>query len=151
LLESATPREELAWFLGDRAHYYRQARQWPQAIESLVQANILFPRNVSALNTLKVCLKEARKDLGRRKPSTFPEIWINRQRRFPTLPLQVEEEISDLEATQLLLDDPEHDRKWWQPMRQGIAPLRRPVEALVDFTPKQCQISLRFAGSSPAL
>lgn len=48
-----------------------------------------------------------------------------------------------------LLRDPEHDRKWWAPMRAGFVPHRVPRRIDVLMTPQGCDVNFTFGDPAP--
>jgi hypothetical protein len=61
------------------------------------------------------------REIGRRAPPGFPTLFLHSDsRRFPEgMPEQIERDVLHLEIAEILLDDPEHERAWWGPMRRG--------------------------------
>jgi hypothetical protein len=149
-LKAATPKEELAGFLVERGCCWRDHRRFRRGAESFAWAHVLAPYNGFHLYTLKANLNSWTREMKRRQPRWFPEIYIGApERRYPSvLPLEIERDILGLEATENLLHNPEHEHDWWGPMRKGRIPARRPVKALVDFKGTQCHVSFRFADTS---
>jgi hypothetical protein len=144
-IESMTPREECAYFLAERSLYWKDVGNHRRAAEAMAWASSLSPGNAFFLNTVKMVLNEWTRALQARRPKGFPEIRIRSPfRRFPLLPLELEHFIFSQEALENLLNDAEKDRRWWEPMRKGQALRDAPVQALVDFNPRGCNIRFRL-------
>jgi hypothetical protein len=144
-LESMAPRGELAFFLAERSHYWKGTGNYRRAAESMAWAASLWPANAFYLNTMKMTPNEWTRGLVARKPKDFPDIRIRSPfRRFPLLAIEFEHHIFSQEALENLLNDPEKDRIWWEPMRRGQHLCEAPVQALVDFNPKGCTIRFRL-------
>lgn len=144
-LRSKTPREELAGFLMERFHCWKEAGWDRGAAEAGAWACVLAPANVFFRHTLAAVLNRWSHQQKQRKPRGFPPLLIRAPRRFPdAFPLEVERDILGLEATENLLNDGEHDRRWWEPLRRGMTPAKAPREALVDFHAEGCTIRFRF-------
>jgi hypothetical protein len=100
-------RQSFAAFLGERALYWRNLKQYHHAIEAMAWAAALHPEHQVYLNTAKTIYNERLKQWLGSKPPGFPEILIAEieQRRFaPTVPLRFELDLCGLEATECLLN-----------------------------------------------
>lgn len=136
LLQSMTPREELADFLGCRGHRWVDLKDYPRAVESFTWASVAAPRNEALLGSTVLTMNRWRDALNARKPPCFPEIYVGLgERRFPaTLPRELEVGILKLEAMENMLTSPVYERKWWGPVQQGLRP-DIPIAAFVDSLP----------------
>lgn len=136
LLQSMTPREELADFLGTRGHCWLDSDSYQRAVESFVWAIAVAPRNQAYLGSVWRTLNDWRDALNARKPSSFPEIYMGLgERRYPELlPHEFEVGILRMEIMEYLLECPVYERKWWEPLRCGMRP-EIPSGAFVDFLP----------------
>jgi hypothetical protein len=134
-LKSMTPREELASFLVERYHCWKDAGNQRRGVEALAFALALSPSNVFFRHTLNHALDQWQSALDARKPHLFPVLEIDPgPPRFPaSLPVKVERDILALEATENLLNNPDHDRNWWAPIRCGNTGVRVPTVAKVRF------------------
>jgi hypothetical protein len=146
-LKRKTPREELAGFLGNRASQWRQAGQHRLAVDTLAHAAARAQPIPNWLNTLLRWMHEWQDELNKKKPGIgFPQLWLYaQQRRYPSLPVDVEEGILALELTEKLLNAPDLETRWWKLMRQGRSVLQPPQMFRGAFSPTQeCQISFRY-------
>jgi hypothetical protein len=136
LLKSMSPREELASFLAERAHRWEEFGNHRRAVEAFLWSMSLAPQNESYAGTAKRLMDEWVRKLEARKPPGFPDIYIQApQRRFgDAVPLAAERNVLGLEAMENLLDDPHHERNWWEPSRKGQR-ARMPTVALFEFAP----------------
>jgi hypothetical protein len=73
-----------------------------------------------------------------RQPPGFPrvEIVVDRTRvRWPGMPWASDTHLRRLEAIEDLLNDPDHERWWWAPLRAGRKPPRPvPTNVTADYT-----------------
>ena len=146
-LKSMTPRQEMAGFLVNRGKQWARYRQHRLAVEALAHATVLVPELPIYLNTLLQAMHAWKDDLDKARPCAgFPQLWLRAdQRRYPALPVDVEEGILALEATESLLRTPELETRWWGPMRKGRSVSNAPKVARAEFKPMLgCQISFQF-------
>jgi hypothetical protein len=147
-LKSKTPKQELASFLVERAHRWRESGNQRQCVDSFACASALVPENQFTVNTLKIMLNEWTDQLEPLKPPGFPAIDIVLgPRRYPeTLPFAFEHHIRGLATTENLLKDPRFIALWWEPLRQGRTPAQRvPAKIVAEFDQKGC-CNLRIPG-----
>jgi hypothetical protein len=146
LLRSLTPTEELAAFLADRSNCWRDLGGFRRAVDARARAYALVPSNAYHRNVLNKLMNDWIDDLDRVQPPGFPEMYIRTsKRRFPaTLPLEIERQILGREATENLLNDPEQNELWWEPMRRGLKPRPTVTRAEVRFEGDTCTIGLHF-------
>ncbi|MBI1831134.1 MAG: hypothetical protein HYR84_06760 [Planctomycetes bacterium] len=86
---------------------------------------------MSCFNTLNMTLNAWLRALEARKPARFPHIVIRAPlRRFQLIPLELERHVFGLEATENLLNTPEYDQLFWEPMRRGLPVPKVPLKAL---------------------
>lgn len=144
-LQTQTPREELAGFLAGRGWCAEDGRNWRQCVEAWSWAAELAPRNKLALNSLKRTMCEWDMDQRRRKPAGFPIVWLQRETRlFSALPVEVEQDIHGLIATENLLSNPKLESMYWGRMRCGDFG-RVPAKIVATFLPSEvCQVELHF-------
>ena len=92
-------------------------------METLAWASALAPHNLFYREILKRLLNEWHEALETVKPPGFPPLSIRYPpRRFPAgMPVDLERNIIGLTVTEFLLKDPINVRKWWEPMRRGVA------------------------------
>jgi hypothetical protein len=151
LLQSMTPRQELADFLGCRGHRWVDLTVYRRAVESFAWASVLAPQNEAYLSTAWILMNRWREAMNLRKPASFPEIYTGvGERRYPEcLPGNVELSILGLEAVETLLMDPRHEREWWGPLRRGLGP-EVPSAAFVDFvSDTSYHVRFKYARSRP--
>ena len=118
-LVSQTPREEVAGFLMQRGHGWRDAGHRRFTIEAFALAAGMCPDNEFYLGTVKTAYNKWLDEVVR--PPRFPEVRLNvHRRRFPDgLPLDLECEILGLEAIETALKDPALEYRWWASLRNG--------------------------------
>lgn len=145
-LNSMTPRQELAGFLGQRGLRWLEFGNRRRAAESFAWAYGLEPLDKRWYNTLARTAREWHEDLMARKPQPFPKIEFKTlYRKFPPiLPVGEALTILGLEATENMLNDPELDRQFWEPMRKGLTPDLLPVRCVARFRRDGCTLQLRF-------
>jgi predicted Fe-S protein YdhL (DUF1289 family) len=122
LLQSMSPRQELASFLAERAIHWLALGCPRQATEAFAWAFSLHSENRMIWNTMCRTIDEWNTELQTRRPANFPAIRFSSltPRRYPeSLPRVVEDDILFLEATENMLKDPELDARWWEPARRG--------------------------------
>jgi hypothetical protein len=137
-LRSETPRQELAGFLVQRAHRWRESGNPRQGVDSFACAAALVPENLFFVNMVKKTLNEWTDQLEPLKPPGFPAIDIVLgPRRYPeTLPVAFEHHIRGLAATENLLRHPRLNAIWWEPLRRGGTPTERvPAKVIAEFKP----------------
>jgi hypothetical protein len=95
LLRSMSPIEELADFLAARALRWRDAGRQRLGVEALAWASAIAPRDQALSDTLKRDLNAWCRQLDRRQPPGFPELYIGCPGRqyLDTLPLELERAI----------------------------------------------------------
>jgi len=108
-------------------------------------ASGLHPENRFYFDTATTFYGEWQRELDKRKPADFPDIFItNLERRFPpTVPLKFELDVSCLETMACLLNDKRHDQNIWEPMRRGQK-LVRPVRQVLAQVDRQGDKKINF-------
>ncbi len=141
-LRSQSRRAELAGFLMERAFCWQDVGRHRRVVEAMGWACALEPKNQFYLNRFKASLNDWTRTLDGRKPAHFPKLLIKAEtRRLPvTLPLEFEQDILGLQATENILNNREHNSDWWEPLRRGQRVRDVPSHALVDFTPSECHV-----------
>lgn len=151
LLQSMTPREELADFLGTRGHCWRGLGEYRHAVESFAWGRVVAPRNDGFLGSMLGEMNRWRDSLNVRKPPRFPEIHVGwGERRFSeAVPHSLEFGIVKLETMENILSSPVYEREWWGPLRRGLQP-EIPSAAYVDYFPDgRYAIRFKYARSAP--
>jgi hypothetical protein len=146
LLQSKTPKMELADFMSNRALRFDELNDWRQSVEAWAWTHAFQQRNKFTLNSLKRSMTTWDRDQRRRMPAAFPPLVMRRQGRlYPAaLPLEVERDIHGLWAVENMLSDPRLEAKYWSRMRRGDNE-RTPSKAVATFLPNEaCYIDLRF-------
>jgi len=137
-LKSMTPREELANFIGQRGFVLKDLHRYREAVEVLVQASELTPNQATYPGCILSVLREWKVNLQKRLPKSFPKLELllrPDQRRFPSIPWEIEREYAGLDSLDDILNDPDADRPLWQPLREGRHPLVEVPEKIVsDYT-----------------
>jgi hypothetical protein len=121
LLHSMTPRQELADFLGERALLWAAEGNWRQCMDSFVGAIVADPDTPSLKNSFTRWMNKWQEELIRRSPPGFPAISMLPYRRlYPAvIPADAELAIHRLCVVESLLNDPEHEARWWSRLRRG--------------------------------
>jgi hypothetical protein len=135
LLKSLTPREELAIFVSYRAKRWMVFGNRPKAVEAFVWSHGLWPENAMIWNWIARTITDWQKEVEARKPPGFPVVRLGKKvhPRFPqTVGKHVTNDVLYLEVTENLLNTPDLDRQYWQPLRRGQWLARRPLVAHVD-------------------
>ncbi len=125
-LQSFSPREELASFLGQRAECWMQERVYGEAVTSFAWANELDPgRQLHAFLARQAMQKWDEELRSLLPPRHFPVLDIGLPARyFAQMPREVERELIRMRIMEGLLRDPDYERRWWAPLRRN--PERRP-------------------------
>jgi hypothetical protein len=146
LLESRTPKQELADFLMERGLRFWDCGKRVRAFEAFQWALTLFPENRLIWNRLARDSTAWYLDLERRKPPRFPKLWfLLPPRIWPSeLPVSGENDWFLLWATEMLLNDQELDQKWWGPLRRGECPKTLPNHAIVECQPQRLAIRYEY-------
>ena len=118
-LRPKMPREELSSFLADRGLRWLKVGKYRQAVNTFAWSLALQPANRWGYNRLGRTLDAWAEQLRGLEPPGFPEMYVTwPPRRFPAaVPEKMERDIIGLEAWENLLKDPEHEQRWWGPMR----------------------------------
>jgi len=139
-LQSLTPAEELAHFIGQRAAFLEDNGRHRDAAEAYALASDLELQYARHSSCLLNCLREWKGRLQARLPRPFPRLEVEArpgQRQWPaSVPWEVEREFAALEGLQNALDDPEAIRRWWQPLRDGRPPLDPPPHGIIVHYPR---------------
>jgi hypothetical protein len=145
-LRSKTPRQELAGFLAERACCWRDSGSLRGCVDSLAWAAGLAPENRVLLNTARARYNEWLREVKRREPAGFPELWLKvKERRYPEgLPLEVERDVVCLRTTEDLLNDPRAESRWWAALRQRDRWARTPCAVDLDSTASGVSCAFRF-------
>ena len=128
LLKSLTPRQEIADFLAERSFLWKGAGNLRQCVDSLVGAIVAAPETDNYKGHFNYYMREWQQELIRRSPPGFPAISILPYQRFypPVIPSAAELAMHRLSVVENLLNDPEHEARWWSRLRHGecgIGPL----------------------------
>ena len=126
-LQSLSPRGELASFLCQRAECWMQERNYGQAVTAFAWANELLPERWQYGLLTGQALNEWRIAVQARLPSRlFPKLDLGLPApQFFQLSRATEREMIALRVTERFLNNPELERRWWQPLRWR--PWVRPV------------------------
>jgi hypothetical protein len=106
-LLSQTPREDLALFLAFRGHCWLDNKRYREAVESYAWACSLSARHRGYEGCLMAALNHWHAQLAQVLPpdSLWPAIHLSR-RRFPALPLDLEQAIARLEILEDRRENP---------------------------------------------
>ena len=138
-LQSLSPRKELAVFVGNRGHVWREHYQlWP-AVQAYAQASELDPENWSWSQSLVAEMNRWERKIQTLMMRGFPPMTIQfPPREFPSIPVDLERAICHLIAREKLFGDPALQEKWWKPLRRDPAtpPRDLPAHITVRFPQK---------------
>jgi hypothetical protein len=125
-LQSFSPRQELANFLGQRGGCWMQERVWSEAVMSFAWANEADPRWGHYLAHAYQVMRKWHEELHAQVPSRFfPTLDIGLPRPyFIRMPRELEREFIRMLVMERVLKNPNCERDWWGPMR--CDPQRRP-------------------------
>jgi hypothetical protein len=137
-LESFSPRREVAEFVGKRAFVLNDHKRYREAAEHFCIAAELTPQLAIYPRCLGITLLEWKKHLQSQYPPQFPRrinvLLRPDQRRWPSIPWEVEREIAALHLTEYSLNDPESRAAYWDPLRQGRTPTHPvPTSITADY------------------
>lgn len=138
-LNSMTPPQELANFVGHRGFVLKDHRRYREAFDTFVRSADLTPGLAVYPDTILEVMAEWKRHLQTRLPPRgFPKLDLlltPERRRWPTIPWEVEREYAALATMEARLNDPEADRLFWQPLRDGRPPLATvPATIAADYT-----------------
>jgi hypothetical protein len=143
LLRSLTPRQELSGFLAQRAFLWERAGNLRQAVKAWTWAYGLYPEKFLTWNSLVRLVNGWHERLEARKPPRFPLIEFENHRRFPeALPVPMKVNILGLEVIENMLNNPEQNERWWEPLRKGLTPVNLPARCKARFTDAGCDLSI---------
>jgi hypothetical protein len=150
LLRSMTPREELAGFLAQRGFCWKDTGDfWREAV-AFAWSLALAPHNRGTEERLRASLNDWTVHMKRLSPRNFPVLYCHwpEERLLPAgVPLDVDQGIQGLSAWQTILLNPEHDRRWWGPLRRGLVPSPCPAWIDVYFTPSGFTVKFGYRGT----
>jgi hypothetical protein len=116
----------------------RDNKRYREAAEYFCMAAELTPELATYPSCILGTMVEWKAHLQSQYPPRFPRrIDVLMQpalRRWKSVPWEVEREIGALACTEECLRDPNHERWWWEPLRQNREPLREvPTSITVDY------------------
>jgi hypothetical protein len=149
-LRSMTPREELASFLAARGVLCWEWGNRKQAVESMAWASVLVRDNIFYRDALYQMMEEWNASLTEREPPGFPTYYCRRwpPRQFPGLADSLERDIHFLQVRETVLNDPNHRRNWWEPLRHSGPSASTPKVAVVDFLRTHYEVTFQFEEGS---
>lgn len=133
---SLKPREELAYFLAQRAECWRQEKVYRAACFSFTWANELDPKRQQHLiltHQAMMCWDQQLR--ARLPPKHFPKLDIGLPApEFKHLPRLLERELIRMQIMEDLLNNREFERMWWGPMRRNphVRPPGAPAVLRID-------------------
>jgi hypothetical protein len=136
-LRSLTSRQETAQYVSTSAGCFAQNGRLEEASTSFARAADMDPEDASHLHQLVVTMNRWDRDLYYRLMPGFPpmRVW-SLPRRYPRIPWDLEEGIFHMRAQELVLGDPEWNRRWWLPLRTtGPRPRDLPAFITVRYPP----------------
>jgi hypothetical protein len=137
LLRSMTARQALASFIADRGLVWAGHGKWRQCVDCFLWA-IIADSGRNSLKTSHIHWMERwQQELIRRAPPGFPALDLQPfPRRYPpVIPVEVEAHVRRFEVWENLLNDAEHEARWWHRLRRGecgVAPLGAVARARAD-------------------
>jgi hypothetical protein len=136
-LQSLRPSEELGHFVGKRAALLEDLGRFCEAAETLAFAIDLDPDSARTSTSLLSCLKAWKLSVQKRLPPReyFPRHEVlarpGQRRWSAAIRWEVEREFAALQGLEDILNDQVADQRWWQPLREGKAPLV-PLPTLIE-------------------
>jgi hypothetical protein len=117
ILQSMSPRQELAAFLAEAGHRWLGLGTWRRAAEAFAWAYALSPENRFLKNRLIGTMNAWGDEQQALEPPGFPEMIFRwPQRRYAeTLPLEYEKDLVCLETWENILKDQQIEERWWHP------------------------------------
>lgn len=135
-LKSLTARDELAKCIGTRAHQWKEHGNYRAAVATYVMAAGVARQTAMYPWEVRRTADEWEVALLNRRPPGFPDVQVGlneRKPRWPVLPWELEARVRWLEVLEDVLDDPDGEKRWWAPLRQGKVPATKvPVRIRVD-------------------
>jgi hypothetical protein len=137
-IESLSPREEVATFMGQRAACWMQEKNYREAATAYARATELDPRRRQLYGFLTwQSAKRWKETLQARLPSRlFPKLDLGLpEQQFKALSREAEREIIGLRVLESLLNDPDYERRWWGPLRRNpdIRPTGMPETLSINY------------------
>ena len=126
-LQSLTPRQELADFVGRRGFRLLDAGRYEEAVRLMVRAADLHPESDGWSATAEQVSRAWDADLKRRLPPAFPVLraaFDPNLRELPTVPWWFEQRVRFLRLAERVLADPWHDEWFWSKLRASGGPHR---------------------------
>src|SRR5262249_871992 len=147
-----SPRQELACFLAQRAYRWKELGDYRQCIDAFMWAYELHPESAPIESSFARAARDWQRHIISIRPQRFPSADCICLRRSPSR-MASEDMLAllGLEAAEHLLNNREHDRNWWSPMRQGLTPKTLPVHYHAVFTESACEIKTEFKYTTSAL
>jgi hypothetical protein len=119
-LRSLTPRQELAAFLENRCSVLFQQRRFREACTTMTVSAHLDPASVKHVDHLQFMAARWRTELHKRLIPGFPALTVYfPPRHYPSLPLELEQELFHLIVKENLLNTPSYEDNWWAPLRRN--------------------------------
>ncbi|WP_088254005.1 hypothetical protein [Fimbriiglobus ruber] len=137
-LESLSPRQEVAKFMGQRASCWMREKNYGEAAISFAWATELDPRRQQFYLYLTwQSIKKWKETVQSRLPSRlFPNLDLGLPaQQFRSLSRELEREMIGLRVLEGLLCNPVYERRWWEPLRRcpTVRPVGMPDILSVDF------------------
>jgi hypothetical protein len=142
-LETKTPRKELAGFLVQRAYCLAEHARFREAVEAVVWACVAEPACVLHECSAVRILAKWHSNLFSKKPPLFPDVKVHAgPRRYPErIPYAIERRILWLGTIDRLLNDPDLEQKFWQPLRFCTGVWPKGIPTRIDVTPMGPEVS----------
>jgi hypothetical protein len=147
LLNSLSPREELAVFLGDRGHCWLERKHYPNAATTFAWAWGLFPTNKAMKNRFMGTVNRWNEELRKLFPRRgMPRLKVHAPPRClpESVPREMELDLILLHAREAVLRHWEYEALWWAPLRAGRRPHDTPTLIEVRGVPGQFKIDVHL-------
>lgn len=136
-LKSLSPKEEMAYFIGDRAHVFLEHQRFAEASFEYARACQTDIENWGWSHSLTDAMNRWKIHLHAMMMLGFPALTITfPPRRFPLIPLDLERGLVHMAVKEDLLRNSSLNEKWWEPLRRNPKPLLPdlPTHIAVRFT-----------------
>jgi hypothetical protein len=149
VLQSLTPRQELATFAGNRGHVCIEHDVLWEAVYAYIHALDLHPEHWGYSHSLVDAMNRWKGKLHDMMMIGFPSIEIFfPPRGFPNVPLDLERGFCHMMVKEKLLSDSTYREKWWNPLRRDPSnpPPDLPAHIIARFPQKPGE-TLDFSSS----
>jgi hypothetical protein len=137
LLQSMAPRRELAAFLNERGWCLLKAERLLEANDAFAWACVLAPTDILQLRSMEHGMDAWRDAINKRIPPDWPTAKAHvPSRPYPEpLPEIIVRDVMGLWSAEQILNAPDLERDYWNPLRRGIPIPRKPAHIDVCVKP----------------